>query len=48
MAQFMILSKHRVSPQPARGDIIYNSRLQMVNINQDKYILLVHQGGDLV
>lgn len=32
----------------SQGDIIYNSRLQMVNIEQDKYILLVHQGGDLV
>lgn len=32
----------------SQGDFIYNSRLQMVNIDQDKYILLVHQGGDLI
>ncbi|MBN1535581.1 MAG: hypothetical protein JW908_02530 [Anaerolineales bacterium] len=31
----------------SQGDFIYNSRLQMVNINQDKYVLLVHRGGDL-
>ncbi len=28
-------------------DPFYNSRLQMVNIQNDKFILLVHQGGDL-
>ncbi len=28
-------------------DPFYNSRLQMVNIQNDKFILLVHRGGDL-
>jgi hypothetical protein len=28
-------------------DPFYNSRLQMVNIGDDKFILLLHQGGDL-
>lgn len=28
-------------------DPFYNSRLQMVNIRQDKYLLLLHPGGDL-
>ena len=31
----------------AEKDWFYNSRLQMVNIQQDKFILLVHDGGDL-
>jgi hypothetical protein len=31
----------------SQGDLIYNSRLQMVNIDQDKYILLVYKGGNL-
>jgi hypothetical protein len=31
----------------ADQDPFYNSRLQMVNIENDKYILLVHQGGAL-
>jgi hypothetical protein len=31
----------------AEGDPFYNSRLQMVDIREDKFILLVHQGGDL-
>ena len=28
------------------SDPFYNSRLQMVNIGSDKYVLLVHAGGD--
>jgi hypothetical protein len=28
-------------------DSFYNSRLQMVNVGDDKYLLFVHQGGDL-
>ena len=31
----------------AEQDPFYNSRLQMVDIQEDKYILLVHPGGDL-
>ena len=31
----------------AEKDLFYNSHLQMVNIQQDKFILLVHDGGDL-
>lgn len=31
----------------SQGDFIYNSRMQMVNIDSDKFILLIHNGGDL-
>jgi len=31
----------------AEQDPFYNSRLQMVNIQNDKFILLVHEGGEL-
>jgi hypothetical protein len=31
----------------AEQDPFYNSRLQMVNIQEDKFILLIHEGGDL-
>jgi len=31
----------------SQGDNIYNSRMQMVNIDSDKFILLIHNGGDL-
>jgi hypothetical protein len=31
----------------AEQDPFYNSRLQMVNIQNDKFILLLHEGGDL-
>jgi hypothetical protein len=30
-----------------QGDPFYNARLQMVDIGEDKYILFLHQGGDL-
>jgi hypothetical protein len=31
----------------ADGDPFYNSRLQMINMQQDKFLLLSHVGGDL-
>jgi hypothetical protein len=31
----------------ADDDLFYNSRLQMINIQQDKFLLLSHTGGDL-
>ena len=31
----------------AEQDPFYNSRLQMINIRSDKFILLVHEGGEL-
>lgn len=31
----------------SQGDFIYNSRMQMINIGSDKFILLIHNGGDL-
>ena len=31
----------------AQGDPFYNSRLQMINVRDDKVIVLIHEGGDL-